>query len=151
MAGSLMSGTAHRSMSLMSWLFVSRSFVSRSFRPWAALRSTVRSAIGSTVFLASYRETSVEENNGVCAIGLDDVRFIDALITSVLFCPLNRRAGVLRHDCCFNLCRCIAGKRLFSGAVHVMTIRGAGSVWGLSSPVGVLALLRLRCGCRSSL
>lgn len=84
------------------------------------------------------------------AIGLDDVRFVDALTTRILFGAFDRRVWVLRLNCCLNLCRCLASERLFSGAVHVMAIRSAGSGWGLSSPVGVLALLRLSRWCRSS-
>jgi hypothetical protein len=103
------------------------------------MRSTVR----STFFLTGYGKTCVKENHGVRAIGLDDVRFIDALTTSVVLCTLDRRVWVLRRNCCLNLCCCIATEHLFGGTVHVTIIWSARKAWRLRSSVRLSALLRL--------
>jgi len=103
------------------------------------MRSTVR----STFLLTGYGKTCVKENHCVRAIGLDDVRFIDALTTSVVLCTLDRGVGVLRHDGGLYLRRGITGERLFGGTVHVTIIRSARKAWRRRSSVRLSALLRL--------
>jgi len=110
------------------------------------MRSTVR----STFFLTGYGKTCVKENHCVRAIGLDDVRFIDALTTSVVLCTLDRGVGILRHNGGLHLRRGITGERLFGGTVHVTITWSAWKTWRRRSTVRVSALLRLRRWSRGS-
>ena len=122
------------------------------FGPWATLARTLmtRTVIRSAFFLTSHHKTRVEEHLGSRAICLGDVRCIRAFISCTHFHPLDRRVGVLRRNRSFDLRRGITSERLFGRVVHVTTTRSAGMVWRLSVFVGVLTLLRLCRGSRSS-
>ena len=85
-----------------------------------AHRTAVRSTVSSAYLLSGYGKTSVKENDRMRAVGLSDVRFVDAPTIGVLLHTLDRRVWVLRRNCCLNLCRCIAAEHLFSRTVHVV-------------------------------
>ena len=142
----------------MTWTFMTWTFMTWAahravpFGPWATLAGTLmtRTAIRSTFFLTGHSKPCVEEHLGARAIRLGDVRFVDALTTGIVLGALNRGAGVLRRDRGLYLGGGIASERLFGGMVHVSVTGSAGTVWRLSVLVGVLALLRLCRGSRSS-